>query len=452
MEVGWIAQGDQLNTTKSHLRTRRLSGKGHFLLVIFLVSLLIPLSINIGQLRLTPYRIVLLILFLPLLVQIFASKAGRVTTTDWLVILYGFWIFISLLVIHGASEIPFAGISVVELLGGYFAGRILVRGPDDYKRVFGILMVALIFLLPFAVLETVTGKLIIPDLLRILGDTPERAWSAYGRMGLERVYSVFDHPILYGLFCTITLANFALIARSRSGIVLAMALALISISLSLSSGPLLAALLQCVLLGWYWIFGSRWKPLIALMIALYMGFVIAADRSLPSFIIEKISFNPMTGWVRLAVFQYGWQSVMDHPIFGIGLGDWVRPSWLTGSVDNFWLLNAMRYGLPGGALIVGVFLSHFFAASWASQHVAENSMLRSAHLIALAATAFTLATVHIWGSLYVFLMFYMGAGGWFYTYSIKEPGSSSQKDQGARTLAYTRFPVRATAFIHGADE
>ena len=48
-----------------------------------------------------------------------------------------------------------------------------------------------------------------------------------------------------------------------------------------------------------------------------------------------------------------------HPVFGIGLNDWTRPWWRAkmASFDNFWLLQAMRFGLP--TLI-------FLALAWGS--------------------------------------------------------------------------------------
>ncbi len=416
------------------------------LIVLFVVMLLIPLSFNLGPMRLTPYRVLLLVLTVPCALRVLSGRVGGVTITDTLMVLYGIWMFVSLSAVHGTERVAFAGISSVELLGGYFAGRVLIRGPEDYRFLFKVLFVALLCLLPVALMEAVSGKLIIPDLLRPLGETPVRVWSAYGRMGLERVYLVFDHPILFGLFCSMLMTNLLLIARNGFGMVVTGGIALFAAGLSLSSGPLLACLLQFVMLGWFWIMKGRWKLLITLTGLLYLLFVIAADRSLASFVIEKLTFNSNTGWIRLAVVKHAWQNVLEHPVFGLGFNNWERPGWLTSSIDNFWLLNALRYGLPGAALVVAIYLSHIARAGMAPLITPDWNRLRVAHLITLVATGFTLTTVHVWGSLSVFVMFYIGAGAWLYTApessqddGTETTGGEADRDRSPR---YTRFPEK----------
>ena len=51
--------------------------------------------------------------------------------------------------------------------------------------------------------------------------------------------------------------------------------------------------------------------------------------------IDNLAFDAKTGWGRTEIFQYGAAEVLRHPIFGIGLNDWVRPWWRKPSVDNF---------------------------------------------------------------------------------------------------------------------
>lgn len=413
-------------------------------LTLFLVALLIPLSLHLGPMRLTPYRIMLLGLVVPLGIRVLSGGAGRVTPVDILMVLYGLWLFVALAVTHGTAQIAYAGITAVELLGGYFVGRCFVRGPEDYRWLFRALFVALLVLLPFSVIETITGNLVIPDLLRPLGDTPSRSWSAYGRMGLERVYSVFDHPILYGLFCSMMLANFAFIARTAKARVLMMAVSLISAGLSLSAGPLLACAVQFAMLAWYWVMKGRWNILIAFIGMLYLLFMVAAERSLASFVIEYLTFNSNTGWIRLAVFDYGWRTVVENPVFGIGLNNWERPSWLTSSIDNFWLVNAVRYGLPGAGLAIAFFLSHILYTAFVRLTTPEWIALRIGHLVVLVGTCLTLYTVHIWGTVSVFVMFYIGAGAWIYTRPETGDAAPDEDVTAAdgptrQTAPYTRF-------------
>ena len=104
--------------------------------------------------------------------------------------------------------------------------------------------IALLVLMPVLLIEVNSGKLVIPDLLRPIFDTPDRSRSAYGRLGFERVYGVFDHPILWGLFCSLTLANFVTMARGNMAkITFGVALSIFTTMLSLSSAPLMACAL-----------------------------------------------------------------------------------------------------------------------------------------------------------------------------------------------------------------
>src|SRR3954466_10503300 len=64
-----------------------------------------------------------------------------------------------------------------------------------------------------------------------------------------------------------------------------------------------------------------------------------------------------------AIWEYGSASVLNNPLFGVGFGDWARASWMTSSADMFWLVNAMRHGLPAGLLIMSAFLLLFLPVS-----------------------------------------------------------------------------------------
>ena len=415
------------------------------LLTIFIITLLIPISFTLGGIRLSPNRLFLLIAIVPFAVRILSGQVGRFTAVDLFFLLHGVWIFIALIAVHGTARIPFAGITAVEVVGGYFVGRVLVSNATDYRRLFHMLLIALLCLLPFALFESFTGKLVISDLLRPVFETPVRSKSAYGRMGLERVYGVFDHPILWGLFCSLMLANFIKLAGSNTlKMGFGAALSIYTTMLSLSSGPLMACGLQLGILAWGWITGGKWK---LLLICTAVGYVVIdalSNRTPVTILIETMTFNPFTGYVRLAIFDAGWAAVKGSPIFGIGFNDWPRPSWVTSSVDNFWLLNAMRYGLVGAAFVVLAFLSHFWILARARIMDPDTAAIRVGHAVALAGISFTMVTVHIWGTMSVFVMFYIGAGAWMYAFDLDEnteEGTEASATE-ASGLLYSRFAPR----------
>ena len=434
-------------TGRSAAENVAVAAGGTLLLVYFVVSIL-PISIEAAGLRLSPLRVMLLVLFVPYMIRIVRGQAGRMTVVDILMMAHSVWIIIALAVVHGAERIPFAGITMVELVGGYFLGRILIRDPAAYKRMIKLLLGVMLFLLPFAAVELITGRLIIPEILGKVFDTIRRGRSAYGRMGMERVYAVFEHPILYGLFCSVAIAN--VYYSLKSGMMWRIILISFAVGMtfmSLSSAPLLACALQAMLIIWDKMTKRAWKLFIVLGIVGYITLDSLSNRTPITILIETLTFNSGTGWSRIFINRFGIQNVYANPIFGIGFNDWVRPHWLTPSVDNFWLLTAMRYGFVGAGLLVAAFLAHFVKMMRAPIVDPLARDMRTGYGITLAAMCFTMITVHGWGSLGVFVMFYLGAGAWFYTNDsiTREPteddGTSADSEPTTQSR-YTRFPKK----------
>ena len=132
---------------------------------------------------------------------------------DVFMLLYIFWIAVAIYHNHGTSRIVYIINQTVTLLGSYMLGRVLVRNADDYRRMFTILFWILVFLFPFALVELVLK-------LNLLGKIfePARAAAAAGqapRLGMRRVSSVFPHPILFGVFCSIMVSNFFYVFSER---------------------------------------------------------------------------------------------------------------------------------------------------------------------------------------------------------------------------------------------
>ena len=143
---------------------------------------------------------------------------------------------------------------------------------------------------------------------------------------------------------------------------------------------------------------------------------LAYPGGLAAFVIDTFAYNAQTGHGRTEILEYGSASVLRHPLFGIALSsDWGAPWWRPPSVDNYWLVVAMRYGLPALAFIwLGIALHavQIMARRGLSE---EAASYRKGYLIALAGLFVVLGTVHIWGAVSVFIMFYLGAGAWIYS-------------------------------------
>ena len=86
------------------------------------------------------------------------------------------------------------------------------------------------------------------------------------RMGFYRAQAVFEHPILWGVFCSLAIAN-VFYLNHRTSFFRGVALAGFATGMtftSLSSGPLLAATLQVGIVGWGWITRNAWWALVGL--------------------------------------------------------------------------------------------------------------------------------------------------------------------------------------------
>lgn len=102
-----------------------------------------------------------------------------------------------------------------------------------------------------------------------------------------------------------------------------------------------------------------------------------------------------------------------HPLLGIGLGEWLRPAWMhSGSMDNFWLATAVRYGVPALILMVGGIMLALFKVGARQRLDAMQQRCRSAWIVGLTGLMIAGTTVHFWNALFTLFFFLLGAGIW----------------------------------------
>lgn len=387
------------------------------LLAFFLVSLLVPVYFELGGLRLTPIRVFLLAAVIPLGIRWLSGSAGRVTVGDVLIGLHCLWIGLALFALHGAPRIPYAGVTAIEMFGGYLVGRVLVRNVADYRTFFRYFLIALALLAPFAFMEMLTANMIISDLLDPVAETLRKVQGSIAeqRLGFFRAQVALEHPILWGTFCSLAIANAFYLYRAQPAKSLVLTGFATGVTFtSLSSGPLLAGVLQLGMIAWGLVTRNAWWVLAGLAVLAYMALAIVAGRSPIEVLITYATFNAHNAWWRLHIWNYGIDEVWRNPLFGIGLNDWQRASWMgTASVDNFWLLTTMRYGIPAFLLLAAGLLANFAQLVRARL---DPSLLdvRTGYMIAAIGVIITLCTVHMWGATAVLIMFYFGAASWMY--------------------------------------
>jgi uncharacterized membrane protein len=408
------------------------------------IALVVPWVFSFGPLAISVYRLVLLALMVPCLVFWMSGKAGRIRIPDILLTLSCGWSAVAVGVVHGSEgAVEPGGILLLETFGAYLVGRCYIRTADDFLAAARLLFLAVAIMLPLALFETATGHKLTLELFRmILPTTPGTVTEL--RWGLSRVQGPFEHPILFGVFCGGMLAlTHLVLGRDATPAQRWAMTAVVSLAaaLSFSSGPLVALLAQLVLLGWNSVLKgvrSRWLILWVIGTVIYVAAELGSNQSVPQ-LLTRFAFDQWTALYRLLIFEHGWASVMANPLFGTGFNDWVHPSWMSSSIDMFWLVPAVRHGLPAAALFM---LAFFVATVSVGLRPFQDERLqtyKTAYLITLVGFFIAGWAVHFWMATYVLFMFLMGSGMWLLD---AEPG---QVEEAPVRRASRTVPPRSRA-------
>lgn len=404
-------------------------------LYIFVFSLLLPFQFSIAGAQLFPVRVVVIILFLPLLGKLLSGAAGKVRTPDILILCYAFWAFLSLVINEGLARIPLGAITFVDLFGGWLVGRVLIRSVEDFRCFVRAMIWACVVMLPFAILEAFTNINGLQMIFSPIFDTYSKGWSSYGRLGLERVMTGFAHPILFGVFCSFAVAtSYYTFIHLKTKIKLMVGLLTFMTFLSLSSGPLLSAAVQIGLMIWGKVTRNSWKILAYMTVTAYVVVDLLSNRTPITIAINYVTFNPTTAWYRVAQWRFGILEVWDNPIFGIGLRSWERPHWLGESIDNFWLLTTMRYGIPAFLLLAGALALIVIGLVRLKSLSEEQRNILTGYLITFAGTVVVLTTVHVWGAAALFVMMFFGSTMWLFDAQERNPAPDVPQKEAADTV------------------
>ena len=226
---------------------------------------------------------------------------------------------------------------------------------------------------------------------------------------------------------------------------------------SLSSGALLAMVLHIGLIGWAWMFRRmvwRWWILLGIVVIMYVTVDLLSDRTPLKVFMSYATFSAHNAYWRSIIFDWGMKNVWANPVFGLGLKSWVRPFYMaSGSMDNFWLVMAVRYGIPGWFLVTA---GYAYAVLKIGFHkIGDDEQLKRLHLawmITFVGLTFTLSTVHVWTNIYSFVFFMLGAGFWLLSERPREQAIHDDdldtkadlglRPEGDRSSPYTRFPIK----------
>lgn len=403
--------------------------------VLLILSFLCPteFSLYVADLRLPPHRVALLLLFPFAIWRLLTRRDIRICAFDVLMGLFGIWL-IGIYQYHDGSDgLVYGGSLALESLGAYLVARAWIRSLEAMLATLKVMAVAIGAAALFALPETVFGATFTHDLLQQLTGY-QHPTVVESRLGLTRAYGTFDHPIHYGTFCAGLLASFWYAERRLERKLKRAALIGGATFLGLSSAPLLCIALQSSMLVWERVtrgIAARVTLSLAGLAGLYIGVSVVATRSPIKLIATGLTLDSWTGFYRLQIWEHGLANVWENPWTGIGLADWDRPAWMVSStVDAFWLVTAMRSGIPSFLLLAGAIalLARSVVRGTALSRDRDIRRLGMGWMMSLIALCLIATTVHYWNVLHAYYFFFLGLGGW-----IADP---------RRTVATVRTQVR----------
>ena len=282
---------------------------------------------------------------------------------DFLILFFPFWVTIALASHYGFGfGAEAGGMFFIETVGPYFIARILVQNADRFEQIMKWLIAIVIVLLPFALIEAITRREILIELFRVFGSTYSIV-VAPERLGFDRVQGPFEHPIHFGVYCGAAI-SFAFYYKEqlqsifyrafRACIVLFTALG------CLSSGPLTGISAQIMIIAYDLATRSitlRWRYLMIGVAVLWVIVDLLSNRTPPEVFITYFALSAHTAYNRIYIWKYGTESIANNPLLGIGYEEYARPEHVySASVDMFWILPSMQFGIPAGFALLGVFI------------------------------------------------------------------------------------------------
>lgn len=372
--------------------------------VLVIIAVVMPpgFGFSLGGVVLNPMRMLAIFLLFFMFKEYIEDRRLR-SKLDFFAFLHLLFVTTAVGVNHGVGRAVESGcVYLLEFLPFYLFGKGLILNPRRLTYFLRGIFTSVLILIPLALIETLTSYNLYYDLFNVpyyIVDAP--------RFGLDRASVTLPHPILFGLYMSMFSGFFLIVFGSNIRRYL---LYFTGVFTSLSSAPFLSLLTQWSLLLWRRFFDSYEQSFRRLLVLIIIGYVILdiiVNRPVLHLIIEAIAFNPQTAWYRLAIWEHGSENVEANPWFGIGFSDWARPGWMVSdSVDNFWLLTAMRYGLPA---LICLFLPIIVTL----YRIMNNKALyyqKAGWIVSMIGILIVGATVHFWMGVFSLFVIMVGIG------------------------------------------
>jgi hypothetical protein len=330
----------------------------------FLIVLTIPtdFAFDISGVLFTPIRLYLIVLFPIVVVRYLSVVQGRPPLFDLLYFLFVMWTFVAILLNRGpGAGLERGGQFFLEFGVVYMLARASIIRKEQASTLIKILFYIICVILFFAVIEAAIyrGPLIARLVDKIVGiPVNYEIREGFFRLGLYRARTFFGHAIIMGVFVGACFSLIVLSSRNIGSKIFRGSIVFICTFLSLSSGPLLAVLIQIICLFIYYCSEKLNVNFNTILTGLFLWMVAMETFTGRGVVgtVELLVLDPQNYHYRVLIWNQGIDDVLRNPFFGFREETWTRLHWMKPSIDNFWLLQSMRGGIPSTLFLLGSML------------------------------------------------------------------------------------------------
>ncbi|MFU7527431.1 O-antigen ligase family protein [Qipengyuania sp. ASV99] len=311
-----------------------------------------------------------------------------------------------------STAITQGGAHTLDIAFAYFLARAAIQTPRDLRLFLVMIAPGIALMSLFVVQEAVTHTRVLQRVASDISGSPYRLRDDV-RLGLMRGTGPFPHPILAGIFLASFLPLYLASGLRGWPKILGIA-ASFGGFFSMSSAALLGLLMGGVLWCYDWasekISNVTWRIFLFGTAILYAMVELTSNSGFYGLMIRYASLNTTSAYNRVLIWNYGTQNIAEHPWFGLGYADWDRPSWMhSGSFDHFWLIMALRFGIPVSILLIAATVAGVILLAVKSRtYRPQDARLLRGVAISLAVFALGAISVSLWLSVLVWFFVLLG--------------------------------------------
>jgi len=372
---------------------------------LLLMGIVLPsgLQVLIAGAKLTPTRIALILLLMPALAQLL-QPTRRLLLSDGLAGTLALAMVGAAAYAAGPQSAFSAVAEALDFVGAYFVARAFVLEPPAVQQFIRLVKAFTAIAICVAVADVLTGHWVVREMVATLMPQPDAivddgTSSADGvRAGLRRAIATFDHPILYGVFCSLAAAIVLFSTTSPIKRLSWACLCFFGGFLSLSS----AAVMGMVLVTSSYAYDRllcripwRWHLLWA-GAGMFLVAVTSVTNNPLSWLLSHATLEPQTGFYRLMIWDAVSAQVWQSPLTGAGFvtfGYYL----LDRTVDSVWLVTSLHYGVPVTILLIVLNLAAMLPVPGL-----RSTEIQRGFTIACMVFLFTGLTVHFWNYMWTF--------------------------------------------------